>query len=369
MSSTVVILLTGILVASGSAILGNFLILRKMAMMSDAISHAILPGLVAGYFLANGPNLLFGFLGAAAAAVVTVALVEALQKTRRVDAGSAMGIVFPAMFALGTVLVSKFFASVHLDTDAILYGNIEFASFDILFINGRNLGPQSLWVMGGLCVINLTFLALFYKELKVTTFDPGLAASIGISPTLMHYAMMTVLSITAVGAFTAVGAILVVALVIVPAASAYLLTNRLSMMIGLSAAIGSAAAISGYRAAVALDASIAGSMATMTAVLFGLALLFAPAHGLVAKAWRARRNRLQFVVDLLVVHLFTHENTAAPASGHPVAQRLSDELRWSTSATRAALNRATKRGLIAMSDGHVALTDAGRLTAQEVLAR
>ncbi|MCA9877082.1 MAG: metal ABC transporter permease, partial [Thermomicrobiales bacterium] len=103
MNSTTAIVLTGILVASACALLGNFLILRRMAMMTDAISHAILPGVVAGYFLARGPNLLAGFLGAAAAALVTVTLVEALQKTRRVDGGSAIGIIFPAMFALGTV--------------------------------------------------------------------------------------------------------------------------------------------------------------------------------------------------------------------------------------------------------------------------
>jgi manganese/zinc/iron transport system permease protein len=149
-----------------------------------------------------------------------------------------MGIVFPAMFALGVVLVSKFFADVHLDTDAILYGNIEFSAFDILYLGDRELGPQSLWVMGALCALNLSFLGLFYKELKLTTFDPGLAAALGFSPLLMHYATMTVLSITTVGAFTAVGAILVVALVIVPAATAYLLTDRLAVMIGLSVVIG-----------------------------------------------------------------------------------------------------------------------------------
>ncbi len=161
MTSEIAILLTGVLAASACSLLGSFLILRRMAMMTDAISHAILPGLVAGYFLANGPNLLIGSLGAAMAAVITVTLVEALQRTRLVDSGSAIGIVFPAMFALGTVLVSRFFANVHLDTDAILYGNIEFVNFDRLFIGDRDLGPQSLWVMGGLGIINVSFLALF----------------------------------------------------------------------------------------------------------------------------------------------------------------------------------------------------------------
>jgi manganese/zinc/iron transport system permease protein len=368
MSSTTAILVTGILVASACALLGNFLILRRMAMMTDAISHAILPGLVAGYFLARGPNLLVGFLGAAAAALVTVTLVEALQKTRRVDGGAAIGIVFPAMFALGTVLVTRFFADVHLDTDAILYGNIEFSGFDRLYVDGRDLGPQSIWVMGILCIVNLAFVALFYKELKLTTFDPGLAAVLGFSPLVVHYATMAVLSVTAVGAFTAVGAILVIALVIVPAATAYLLTDRLALMIGLSVAIGALAAAIGFRVAFALDASIAGSIVTATGALFAVALLFSPSQGLVAKAWRSRRNRERFAAETLVVHLFTHEGTAAEATESRLSH-LSQELRWSPTAANATVAYAERGGLVARADGLLALTEAGRQTAQAVLTR
>ena len=184
-----------------------------------------------GYVLAQGPNLLAGFIGASLAAIATVTAVEAIQRTRLVDGGAAIGIVFPAMFALGTVLVTRQFSDIHLDADAILFGNIEFVAFDTLTIDGRDLGPQSIWVMSLLCAINLLFIGIFYKELKLTTFDPGLAAALGFSPVIVHYALMLVLSITSVGAFTAVGAVLVVALVIVPAATAYLLTDRLALMI------------------------------------------------------------------------------------------------------------------------------------------
>lgn len=368
MSSETVILLTGVLVASASALPGCFLLLRKMAMMSDAISHAILPGLVAGYFLARGPNLLAGFLGAAAAAALTVALVEGLQNTRRVAGGAAIGIIFPAMFALGTVLVSKFFANVHLDEHAILYGNIEFAPFDTLIVGGYDLGPQSLWIMGLLCLLNLAFITLFYKELKLATFDPGLAAALGFSPVLLHYALMGVLSITAVGAFTAVGAILVVALIIIPAATAYLLTDRLPVMIGLSVLVGSAAAAMGYGLAVALDASIAGAMATMAGGLFGVALLFAPAQGLLARVRRLRRQRERFAVEMLLVHLFTHEGTAQQASESAVAH-LGEELRWEARFADDTVHRAARGGLIADANGHLALTDAGRGVARHVIAR
>lgn len=289
MSSTTAILLTGILVSSACAMLGSFLVLRRMAMMSDAISHAILPGLVAGFFFARGPNVLVGFVGAVAAAIVTVTLVEALQRTRRVDGGAAIGIVFPAMFALGTVLVTRYFANVHLDTDAILYGNIEFAAFDTLVVDGRDLGPTSVWVLGAINVLNLIFIGLCYKELKLTTFDPALAATLGFRPAIVHYALMLMLSITAVGAFTAVGAVLVVALIVAPAATAYLLTRRLSMMLPLSVAIGVLAAALGSRAAIAIDISISGAIVVAAGVLFAIALVFSPSQGIAAQTRRRSR--------------------------------------------------------------------------------
>lgn len=368
MSSDIAVPLTGILVASACALLGNFLILRRMAMMADAISHAILPGLVAGYVLAQGPNLLAGFLGAVLAAAVTVTAVQALERTRRVDGSAAIGIVFPAMFALGTVLVTSQFADIHLDADAILFGSIEFVAFDTLIIGDRDLGPRSIWVMSALCLINVLFIGLFYKELKLTTFDPGLAAALGFSPVILHYALMLVLSLTSVGAFSAVGAVLVVALVIVPAATAYLLTERLSRMIPLSVAIGALAALMGYQAAVALDASIAGAMVSATGALFGLALLFSPTQGLVARAWRRRQNRAVIASQMLVVHLLNHEATPeAPAESS--VSHLSEGLRWSRERTGLAVTAATRRGWIERVNGRLELTEPGRRVALQVLAR
>ncbi|BCX02076.1 MAG: zinc ABC transporter permease [Candidatus Roseilinea sp.] len=367
MSASLAILLTGVLVAAACALLGTFLVLRRMAMIADAISHAILPGIVAGYFLAQGPNLLAGFAGALLAAVITVALVEALQNTRRVGGESAIGIVFPAMFALGTFLVSKYFANVHLDTDAVLYGNIEFAAFDILIVNGVNLGPQSLWVMGALCIVNLLFVTLFFKELKVATFDPGLAAALGFSPVLIHYALMAMVSVSTVGAFTAVGAILVVAFMIVPAATAYLLTDDLRRMIVLAVMAGAASAVAGFFIALALDASVAGAMATMTGVLFLLALLFSPAHGLVAKARRLRRQRLRVAMENLIVHLLNHEHQAYEEHEAEVAH-LSSELRWQPGFARRIIRLAKRAQLVQQANGHLTLTVAGRELAQQASA-
>jgi manganese/zinc/iron transport system permease protein len=357
MTPTTVILVTGILCAAACSLLGAFLVLRRMAMMTDAISHAILPGLVAGYVLANGPNLLTGAVGATGAAILTVSIVEGLQRSRWLDGSAAMGIVFPAMFALGTVLVSRWFANVHLDTDAILYGNIEFSFFDRLVVGGRDLGPRPVWVMSALLAINLGFLGLFFKELKLTTFDPGMAVMLGFSPAIVHYALMLALSVTTVGAFTAVGAILVVALVIVPAATARLLTDRLLAMLGLSVLIGAISAWTGFELALWLDTSVAGAMVTMLGVLFGLALLASPSQGLVAKALRHRRNARRFAVDLLLMHLWNHEATPTEASS---AGHIGTALRWSPDQAARVIGRAADRGYIRLERERLALTDRGR---------
>jgi len=362
------VLLTGVFTAVACALIGPFLLLRRMAMMADAISHAVLPGLVAGYFLARGPNLFAGVLGALASGLLTVTLVELLLRSGRVKQDAAIGLVFPALFALGTFLVSRFFADVHLDTDAILYGEIAFAFFDRLIVNGYDIGPQPLYVLGGLAMINLAFILLLYKELKLATFDAAFAAATGFSPIVLHYLLMLMVSLTTVGAFTAVGAILVVAFLIVPPATAYLLTDRLPRMIVLSVIVGVVAATSGYALAIWLDASIAGAMATMAGVCFLLAVLFAPQHGVVAQASRRSRQRRQFATEMLVVHLAHHEGTDAQVFENEVGH-LQTELRWSAPFATQVVERARRVGLIDMRGEHLHLTDQGRQAAQQATAR
>jgi len=359
-TSDLTIQLTGVLCASACALLGVFLILRRSAMMADAISHAILPGIVLGYFLADGPSLLLGFLGAVLASTLTVTLVAALQRSGKVDENSAIGLVFPAMFALGTVVVSKWFANVHLDTDAILYGNIEFSYFDRLLIGDRDLGPQSIWVMGVLLVLNVIFLLLFYKELKLTTFDGALAAAIGISPVVMHYAIMGMLSVTTVGAFTAVGAILVIAMVVVPAATAYLLTERLAVMLVLAVAIGAVSSLAGVRFAIWLDVSVSGSMVTMTGVAFLLALLFSPSQGMVATFIRRRRQRAQFALEVLLGHLLAHRGDPAETS----RTALPEHLNWTEAKVAGLIRAGERRGYLTNGGEMVTLTSRGVEIAQ-----
>jgi len=359
------IVLTAVLISIACALPGAFLVLRKMAMMADAISHAILPGIVAGYFLARGPNLLAGFVGAAAAAVITASLIEALANTRKMAGESAIGLVFPAMFALGTFLVSRYFANVHLDADAVLYGNIEFVGFENLLVMGVNLGPQALWVMAALCIVNLLFVGLLFKELKLATFDPGLAAALGFSPALLHHLLMAVTSVTAVGAFVAVGAVLVVALMIIPAATAYLLTDDLRRMVVIACLVGALGAVLGYGVARAINASVSGAMVTVLGVQFLLVVLFSPAHGLVARARRLRQQRVQFALQSLLVHLLHHEAQAGEEHEAEV-RHLSTELRWTRAFAEHIVGAALSRNYVTCQDGRLSLTGDGRRLASRL---
>ena len=230
--------LLAVVVAAACALPGTFLVLRKMAMMSDAISHAILPGIVIAFFLTHNLNSPLLILAAAGTGVLTVMLVELLMSTRLVREDAAIGLTFPVLFSIGIILIARYAGDVHLDTDAVLLGEPAFAPFDRLVVGGRDIGPRALYVMSAVGLANVAFIALFYKELKIATFDAGLAAALGFGPVLIHYGLMTFVSITAVAAFDAVGSILVVAMMVAPSAAAYLLTDRLRDMILLSVALG-----------------------------------------------------------------------------------------------------------------------------------
>ncbi len=231
-----------ILVSIACAIPGVFLVLRKMSMMSDAISHSILPGLVIAFFLTGKLNSPLLIVGATLTGLLTVLLVEGISKTRLLKEDAAIGLVFPVFFSVGVILIAKFAGDVHLDVDSVLLGELAFAPFNRVSFMGMDIGPAAMWTMIVVVLINATFVFVFYKELKIASFDSGLAAALGFLPSVLHYGLMTLVSVTAVAAFDAVGSILVVALIVGPPATAYLLTNKLSVMIGLSIAIGNVAA-------------------------------------------------------------------------------------------------------------------------------
>jgi len=354
-SAQIEIQLIASIVAIACAIPGTFLVLRKMALISDAISHSILPGLVLGFFIThdlNSPILIFM---AALSGVVTVVLVEFIQKTKLVKEDTAIGLVFPVLFSIGVIMIAKNANDVHLDTDAILLGELAFAPFDRFLVDGSDLGPKSLWIIGTILLITIGLLFAFFKELKISTFDAGLATALGFSPIMIHYGLMSVASITIVGSFDAVGAILVVALMIAPAATAYLLTDNLKKMLGLSVVFGVFSAISGYWLAHWLDASISGSMTTVLGIVFLTVYLFAPKRGLISVLYRNKQQQIEVSLLTFLLHLNNHQEISERHINH-----LNEHINWRRVKSKSVLDLALKNNMIVIEKSIISLTDKGK---------
>lgn len=352
------------IVAVACALPGVFLVLRRMAMMSDAISHTVLLGIVIAFFITKSLTSPLLLVGAALMGVITVSLVELLNRTRLVREDAAIGLVFPAIFSIAVILISRFAGDVHLDTDAVLLGELAFAPFNRLRFFGLDFGPEALYTTGGILLLNILFIVLLYKELKLATFDPALAAALGFAPAFIHYALMALVSLTAVGAFDAVGSVLVVAFMIAPPAAAYMLTDRLSRMLLYSALIGIFSAVSGYWLAHWLDASIAGSMAGMTGMSFLAAYLLAPERGLIAQARRRREQRVEFALTMLTMHIAHHTATREAEQENQVT-RLNEHLKWSPQFAMEIVGIAERSGLVEQEKGLLFLTESGVKRSQQ----
>ncbi|WP_435264219.1 metal ABC transporter permease [Tenacibaculum sp. nBUS_03] len=361
-SAQIEIQLIACIVAVACAIPGTFLVLRKMALISDAISHSILPGLVIGFFITHDLNSPLLILMGALSGILTVVLVEYIQRTKLVKEDTAIGLVFPALFSIGVILIAKNANDVHLDVDAVLLGELAFAPFDRLTINSTDLGPKSIWVIGSILLITATLVITFFKELKISTFDTGLATALGFSPVAIHYGLMSIASITTVGAFDAVGAILVVALMIAPAATAYLLTTDLKRMLFLSIIFGIFSAISGYWVAHWLDASISGSMTTMLGFVFLVVYLFAPNKGLISVLYRNKQQQKEVQLLTFLLHLNNHSDKKERHINH-----LNEHINWHKLKSKLILELAQKNNMITIKKEIISLTPKGKLFTEKAI--
>lgn len=290
MSADLAIVLTAGLTATACGLLGPFLVLRRVALMGDAVAHSVLPGIVVVFLVLGTRAPLPVIVGAALFGVVCVLGVEALRSTGLLKSDAAIALTFPALFSLGVLGINRFADNIHLDLDSTIYGEIAFVPFRTLEL-GFVEPPQALVAIGAIALVNLGLIVAFWKEIKATTFDPEFARTIRIPPKLIARVLLMAVAVTAVTAFESVGAILVITLLIVPAATAYLVTDRVWAMVAVAVAIGWLAAIAGYQGAVALDASIAGAMGVVATICFVLALLASPRYGLVARAVQGTRRR------------------------------------------------------------------------------
>ena len=278
------LILMAFLVALPCSQVGSFLILRRMSLTGDAISHSVFPGVVIAFFFTGDLSSPWLIIGAGLAGLLSTVILELIHTWTRVKQDAATGISFTALFALGVILMQTMLGrNVDLDLDCILHGRLGLLLEEqTVSMFGLNI-PQPVLVMVGVAVVTMILMMLFYRVLMLSSFDTGLAASYGYKPVIIHYGMMFVVSFIAVAAFQAVGAILVIALLILPGASAYLCTHRLKMMLTLAALHALLSAVMGLYVHVWFDTNMAASVVVCGGFLFILTWVFGPVDGFFCK--------------------------------------------------------------------------------------
>ena len=278
------ILVMGFLVNLACGLVGNFIVVRRMALVGDAISHSVLPGLVIAFLFTGSFAISFMLLGAIVAGVLTTVLIEVIHKNSRIKTDAALGIVFSLFFAIGVILINVYAGQVHLDAECVLYGEINHMAEALpVVVGGIELAPVKIILMGTVTVAIVLLILVFYKELLVTSFDPGLAQSLGIKVNHFHYGLMIVLSIVIVCAFESVGVILVIAMLIFPATTSAMVSDRLSHILLLTFPLSLLYTIGGLHLALWLNTSISASMVVVAVFIFMLTWVFSPRRGVLTK--------------------------------------------------------------------------------------
>jgi manganese/zinc/iron transport system permease protein len=381
---------TAALAAMACAIPGCFLLLRRQSLMGDALSHTALLGIVGAILFANWLRLsgwispesysawrhAVMFIGAMAVGVLSALLTEWIQKLGRVEASAALGVVFTSLFALGLLLIRVAADNVHIDPDCVFYGTIETSAISV---NGEPPAPAI--TNGIVFLINLALVVIFSKELKISTFDPELATTMGINARGMQYGLMAVTAVTVVAAFESVGNILVIALLIVPAATAHLLTDRYGRLIAIALVVAALSAFLGHLFAFTLpamifprlgfpkvkDANTAGMMAATCGMLFLLAVLFAPRHGLFSQLLDRFRLSVRIVGDDLLGLLYRIEESKLEESKVGATELVAKHLGIGWLVSRLAVAQLTHREQITSDSSGYHLTENGRKAARNLV--
>lgn len=293
------VLLVLVVTALATSVLGVFLVLRGLSMTTDAISHTILLGIVLAFFITNDIRSPWLIIAASIVGILTVYIIELVSRTQLVRQDAAIGLVFTALFAAAIILISKYSGNVHLDMDVVLMGEVIFAPFNRIEVLGFSI-PNALWQLSIILLVNAGFVALFYKELKLTTFDPKFAFIAGFSATFIYYVLMTLVSVTAVAAFDAVGSILVINFFVSPALTAYLLVRRLSSMIWLSMLFAVINSVLGYLIGFGYDLSVAGVTSFIALVTFMIVFIFNP-DGWVNNKIRSMKQKHSFTRAMILM--------------------------------------------------------------------
>jgi ABC-type Mn2+/Zn2+ transport system permease subunit/Mn-dependent DtxR family transcriptional regulator len=347
---------TSVLAATVLGALGCFVVLRRMALIGDALSHAVLPGVVVALLLTGSTGVPGLLLGALFAGLLTAVLVNLVSRHSRTKEDSAIGIVFTALFALGIILISSLPRGTHFDLKCFLFG-------DPLAV-----GREDFWMMIGIGAGVLAIIGLLYHALKLVSFDPVVAAAMGLPVAALHYLLMGMLSATVVAGLKATGVVLVVAMLITPASAAYQLSNRLGTMLLLSGLFGAVSAAIGMSLAFVTNSPTGPAMVVVATLIFGLAMLFSPSHGLVFDWLRRRRLSRHIAVEDLVRAVYKLEEASRTAGRRAATiTEVAHEARLVPRRVRSLLRKPSVRELMRLQDGHLTLTEAGTHRAAEMV--
>lgn len=349
------------------ALPGVFLMLRRMSMLGDAVSHAVLPGIAASFLVTGSRAILPMLTGALIAGVLASFLSTYLTRKKLATPDAALGIVFTSFFALGVVIISWGAKHVDLDLGCVLYGLAEFIPFDTVTIFNYTV-PRAALILTSVLMVNVLLVVVFYKELILTSFDPVLSHCTGIPSRRIQYGLMAVTAATAVATFESVGSVLVVAMFVIPPASAYLLADRVTSIIAIAALLGIGCATGGYLGALHYNSSVAGMMSVIAGALFLITAIFSPRHGLIRKGIHRSRLKIRIVRDDLLGMVFRwHEIN----SEHPqVPLKMSDTFKafGNSPLTAFALLDLRRRGFLKRGlEGALFLTELGMVEGRALI--
>lgn len=356
-------------VGMACALVGTMLVVRRQSLMGDAISHAVLPGLVIAFLLSGSLGTGVMLLGALGAGLATTFLTEILHRRGGVSADAALGVVYTSLFALGVILVKRFMQGIHFDVACVYQGSLLHAVLDTVTFDtmwGTMDIPRALISATGVFLVVLICNALFWKELRLCAFDPALATTMGFSSTAMHYLVMGLVALTAAVSFEAVGAILVVAMMIAPAATAQLLADRLAPMTIIAVLLAAVYGFFGYVLAERWDVSPSGLMACLAGLGYAIAAVGSPRHGAFARVWAAMRLARQIRRDDLLALLYRYEERAQAGAGRIASEEVLRSIGGGFWARRALSSLANQR-LIESDEAGLKLTPTGHKAAAKLV--
>ena len=354
-----------IITSLACAILGVFLVLRRLSMVSDAISHSVLLGIVIGYFITKDIGSALLIIGASLFGVLTTICIELLIKSKRVSEDASVGIIFPMFFSVAVILITRYARNVHLDTEVVLIGEIILAPFHRINFLGASL-PKALVQMSFVLLINIIFVTVFFRKLKISSFDPVYAGVAGIAGTGLYYIFMALISFTAVSAFESVGAILAIAFFISPAASAYLISKDLKITLLLSAVYAIVNSCIGYFLAVKFNVSMSGMCAVVSGLTFMITMAVYPG-GIITKMIRYIKNKNRFSRELLILHIDNHTGKKN-ALGELGYSTIREHIAWSDRKLKYVLDKLIKKGYVyrAKERGVYSLTETGKKLSDDI---